>query len=289
MTGHQPPTVSLTVRRRFNAAPEVVFDAWLDPHGVGRWLFSTPDGRMERVEIDARVGGTFVVVERRGAELAEHFGRYVEIDRARRLAFDFWTSDAERPTRVTIEIEPEGGGCVLTLTHEIDAAWASFGDKVRDGWTMILDGLAPVASPGDTLLISRSFSAPRALVWSAWTDRERIVRWCCPKDFGVLFAEADVRPGGRWSTGMLSPDGTEHVAVGEYREIDPPRRLVFTHGWEGGDGPETLVTLHLMEHEGRTFMTFVQSGFATTESRDGHTSGWSEAFENLRAHVEGVG
>ena len=82
-------TVTVTVERHVAAAPGRVFDAWLDPDSVRHWLFATPDGAMERVEIDPRVGGGFTIVERRGGDLAAHFGEYVEIDRPRRLAFDF--------------------------------------------------------------------------------------------------------------------------------------------------------------------------------------------------------
>jgi len=128
------------VSRRFAAPPEAVFDAWLDPESVKHWLFATPDGAMERVEIDPRVGGGFAIVERRGADLAEHFGEYVEIDRPNRLAFDFWTSFSDERTRVTVAIAPDGDGALLTLRHE--GVWADWEEKTRQGWTMILDGLA---------------------------------------------------------------------------------------------------------------------------------------------------
>lgn len=95
---------------------------------------------MEKVEIDARVGGGFAIVERRGADLAEHHGDYVEIDRPRRLAFDFWTSFSGERTRVTVTIAPDGDGALLTLRHE--GVWADWEEKTRQGWTLILDGLA---------------------------------------------------------------------------------------------------------------------------------------------------
>lgn len=133
-------TATVTVERRLTAAPERVFDAWLDPDHAGQWLFRTPEGELERCEIDARVGGRFRIDERRGADLAEHHGEYVEIDRPRRLAFDFWTSFSEERTRVTVAIEAEGDGSRLTLTH--DGVWHGWQDKTRQGWTMILDGLA---------------------------------------------------------------------------------------------------------------------------------------------------
>ena len=132
--------VSLLVQRRFAAPPGAVFDAWLDPDGVRHWLFATADGVMEAVEIDPQVGGGFRIAERRGGELAEHFGEYVEIDRPHRLVFDFWTSFSAERTRITITIVPDGDGALLTLRH--DGVWADYEHRTRHGWTMILANLA---------------------------------------------------------------------------------------------------------------------------------------------------
>lgn len=131
---------TVTVERRFDASPETLFDAWLDPDRAGRWLFRTRDGALERCDIDARIGGGFAIAERRGADLAEHFGEYVALDRPRRLAFDFWTSFSAERTRVTVTIDPEGAGSRLTLTHE--GVWDDYKEMTRQGWTTILDGLA---------------------------------------------------------------------------------------------------------------------------------------------------
>jgi uncharacterized protein YndB with AHSA1/START domain len=138
---------AVIVERRIAASPETVFDAWLDPDRAGRWLFRTADGVLERCEIDARVGGRFRIDERRGDEVAEHFGEYVEIDRPSRLAFDFWTSFSDERTRITIDIAPDGDGSHLTLTHE--GVWEDWADKTRVGWTTILDNLAK-ALEGDS-------------------------------------------------------------------------------------------------------------------------------------------
>jgi uncharacterized protein YndB with AHSA1/START domain len=128
------------ISRNIAAPPARVFDAWLEPESVRHWLFATPDGVMERVEIDPRVGGGFRIDERRGSEIASHFGEYLEFDRPRRLAFDFWTSFSDERTRVTVTIAPDGDGSVLSLTHE--GVWADYEERTRQGWTMILDGLA---------------------------------------------------------------------------------------------------------------------------------------------------
>ena len=133
-------TVTLEVSRRIDAPPATVFDAWLDPASAREWLFATKDGVMEKCEIDARVGGRFAIIERRGEDLAEHHGEYVELDRPRRLAFDFWSSPGEERTRVTVTIEPDGDGSRVTLRH--DGVWPDYEERTRKGWTMILDGLA---------------------------------------------------------------------------------------------------------------------------------------------------
>jgi uncharacterized protein YndB with AHSA1/START domain len=141
-------TARVILERRIAASPEAVFDAWLDPEGLGQWLFRTPTGTLERVEIDPRIGGGFRVDERREDGVAEHHGEYVELDRPRRLAFDFWTSFSAERTRVTIDIVPAEGGALLTLTHA--GVRADYEDRTRQGWTMILDGLArSLARPDD--------------------------------------------------------------------------------------------------------------------------------------------
>ena len=133
-------STSVRVSRHIAAAPERVFDAWLDPATASQWLFATPGGVMERCEIEPRIGGGFKIEERRGGELASHQGEFLEIDRPRRLVFDFWTSMGEERTRITVTIAPDGDGSLITLTHE--GVWPDYEERTRHGWTMVLDGLA---------------------------------------------------------------------------------------------------------------------------------------------------
>ncbi len=137
--------VSLSVSHRFTAAPERVFDAWIDPDTAGKWLFAAPNGEMVRVEIDARVGGKFVFVDRRDGEDVEHTGEYLELDRPRRLVFSFAVPKySPVVTRVTIDIVSTETGCDLTLTHDgVLPEWAS---RTESGWTMLLEGLGRTIS-----------------------------------------------------------------------------------------------------------------------------------------------
>lgn len=134
-------TRELRVNRHFGASPERVFDAWLDPATAGKWLFATPAGEMVCLEIDARPGGSFVIVERRDGEDVEHQGEYVEIDRPERLVFTFAVPKySPLITRVELVIVPSRSGCELTLTHKgVLEEWA---ESTEQGWRDILDGLA---------------------------------------------------------------------------------------------------------------------------------------------------
>jgi len=131
---------SLRITRRFDASAERVFDAWLDPATAGRWLFATATGEMVRVEIDARVGGRFVLTDRRDGADVEHVGEYLAIDRPHRLAFTFAVPTySTLDTRVTIDIANVERGCELVLTHEgVLPAWV---EATRKGWGEILDRL----------------------------------------------------------------------------------------------------------------------------------------------------
>ncbi|MDP3855975.1 SRPBCC domain-containing protein [Phenylobacterium sp.] len=135
-------TKTISVSRRFDATPEQVFDAWIDLKLAAKFLFATPTGEIVKVEMDARVGGGFLIVDKRpGVGEASHHGTYVEIDRPRRLVFDFSVEAYSKDTtRVTVEIRPAGDGCELILTHE--DIGDEYVERTEGGWTMILEALA---------------------------------------------------------------------------------------------------------------------------------------------------
>lgn len=137
--------VNVRVTQRFSASPERVFDAWLDPELLGRWMFgpSVRDEEVVRLNVDARLNGRFSFVVRRQGQELNHVGQYLEIDRPRRLAFTWGVDqDAGDSSRVVIDIVPLDTGSELTLTHELDPAWAEYADRTQAGWTRMLDRLA---------------------------------------------------------------------------------------------------------------------------------------------------
>lgn len=279
--------LKLVVPRRFAAPPELLFDAWFDPEAIGTWLFAAPGGVPQHIEMDAREGGGFAIHQQQGEILATHFGVYREIIRPSRIVFTLATSKLGPSTLVTVDIKPDGAGSRLTITHELSPDWAAMDLSIRAGWEGILEGLARAsgeAGHGHTLIMHRTFDAPRLLVWKAWTESEHLTRWLCPAGFHVLFAENDLRPGGKWRSGMRSPEGEDYIHCGEYLEIEKPSRLVFTHSWERNDlepRANTKITVVLNERSGKTGMIFIQAGLATEESALSHQGGWSGAFDNL--------
>lgn len=128
------------VSRSFEAPAERVFDAWIDPTVASQWLYTAPGGRIVRTDIDARVGGRFVIVDRREGEDIEHHGTYLELDRPRRLVFTLRVPRySQEEDRIAVDIVASATGCNLVITHEVSPQWAA---DTKSGWTMLLDTMA---------------------------------------------------------------------------------------------------------------------------------------------------
>lgn len=116
------------------------------------------------------------------------------------------------------------------------------------------------------LVITRTFDAPRKLVWDVWTDPKHIPNWQAgPDGFTMPVCEVDLRPGGRWTYGWRNPKGHEFTATGTYREVDPPKRLVLVATTMNGE--EQVNTTTFSEENGRTTVV-VRQLFATKATRD---------------------
>lgn len=134
--------INVVTSHKYNAAPERIFETLLDPAKAKTFMFATATGKMIKAEIDAREGGSFTFIERRPGGDAEHYGKYLKIDKPKQIVFEFAVQkDAKEGDKVTIDILQLPKGCEVKLTHEISAEYEDLKERVEEGWDGILDGL----------------------------------------------------------------------------------------------------------------------------------------------------
>ena len=131
--------------------------------------------------------------------------------------------------------------------------------------------------------------APRTAVFRAWTDPDELARWWGPGAFTTAKATIDLRVGGRYELVMQPPgDAQPLLLAGEYREIDPPARLVYTWRWEAGvpDPRESLVTVEFKDLGQQTQVLLVHDRFGGPGPMEPYTTGWESGLEKLGSHFE---
>ena len=129
-----------------------------------------------------------------------------------------------------------------------------------------------------SVTIRRTFDAPRALVWRAWTDPKMMAQWFGPRMFSIPVCELDVRVGGRLRIVMRGPDGSDYPLKGVFTEVVPEERLVFTNIPTDKDGN------HLME--GETRVTFADAGGKTEMVMTSHMVGLAPIAKQMLAGME---
>ena len=141
-----------------------------------------------------------------------------------------------------------------------------------------------------TLLIKRTFQAPREKVFAAWTREEALKQWWGTEGHTVPSAEMDASEGGKYRVEMRADEGESFHLNGAFVEIRHPERLVFTFRWERGDWdyPETLVSIDFTGEGDETTVVLTHEGFPDENMREEHRGGWGECLDNLRAYL-GVG
>ena len=139
-----------------------------------------------------------------------------------------------------------------------------------------------------TLSLTRDFNAPREKVFQAWTDPQILVKWFGPKGVVTESAQIDLKVGGEYHFTLRLPDGKIVDHHGAYREIDPPKKLVFTgvldgQGCAGSEGvfAETLVTVEFQDLGGATRLVLNHDFLPTEASKESHSMGWNGSFDGL--------
>ena len=150
---------------------------------------------------------------------------------------------------------------------------------------MLNTGTLQVSTPSPReVVMTRVFDAPRHLVYEAMTRPELLKRWFGPHGWSLVVCEIDLRVGGAWRYVLEGPDGRSMGMGGEYREIVPGERTVHTESFDDYPG-DSVVTVVLTEHEGRTTLTGTVL-YESQEVRDaviesGMKHGAAETYDRL--------
>ena len=139
-----------------------------------------------------------------------------------------------------------------------------------------------------SLSITRVIPATRDRVFRAWTDPDDMRHWACPEGAEIADVSVDLSVGGAYRIAMSGPDGSSYTAFGTYREVDAPRRLVYTWDWEQPEHAvgETVVTVSFHDLGESTEVVIEHDLFPTARAAEGHREGWNscvDRFERLLA------
>jgi uncharacterized protein YndB with AHSA1/START domain len=135
-----------------------------------------------------------------------------------------------------------------------------------------------------SLQIKRFISAPRARVYAAWTDPAQLKEWWGPETVRTRNFAADVRVGGKYRWDLINQEDEEMSVFGEYRELVPEKKIVFTWKWDDDDVWEnrnSVVTVELFDAAGGTELHLRHEQLPSTESRDRHNEGWNSVLDRL--------
>jgi uncharacterized protein YndB with AHSA1/START domain len=134
------------------------------------------------------------------------------------------------------------------------------------------------------LEIRRVINAPRDRVYAAWTDPAQLTEWFGPEGVQTNELIAETRVGGKFQWSLTNAEGEKMTVRGQYRELQPGRRIVFTWQWqddEDWEDHESIVTVELSDTAGGTELRLIHTQFPNEQSRDGHNRGWQSALDKL--------
>jgi uncharacterized protein YndB with AHSA1/START domain len=145
------------------------------------------------------------------------------------------------------------------------------------------------------LVMTRTFDAPRELVFKAWTDPKQVQQWWGPHGFTNPRCEVDARPGGAIRIDMRGPNGMVYPMKAVFEEVTEPERLVFVTSAlddQGNSMFDVRNTVTLVDRRGKTELTLQARVVRTTavapQYLEGMEVGWSQSLERLEAYVRSL-
>ena len=144
------------------------------------------------------------------------------------------------------------------------------------------------------LTITRTLDAPRALVWKAWSTKEHIEKWWCPKPWKARFTGFELAAGGAFDCDMSGPNGEGHTVSGSILDVVPQSRIVFTDllvaGWRPAPNPFIGFTaIFTMEDEGARTRYVARCFHISAEDAKRHAEmGFYEGWETVATQLEEI-
>ena len=145
-----------------------------------------------------------------------------------------------------------------------------------------------MATKNLSLEIKRLIKAPRDRVYAAWTDPAQLIQWFGPEKVQTRDLIAETRVGGKFRWDLTNSEGENMTCLGEYRELQPGKKIVFTWQWDDDEDWEnhtSVVTVELFDADGGTELRLTHKQLPNEASRDGHTGGWNSALDKLEKFV----
>jgi uncharacterized protein YndB with AHSA1/START domain len=139
-----------------------------------------------------------------------------------------------------------------------------------------------------SLEIKRVIRAPRDRVYAAWTDPAQLRQWFGPENVQTRNLVADARVGGRFQWDLTNSEGKEMTVTGEYCELQPGKKVVFTWQWqddEDWEGRKSIVTVEFSDSDGGTEVRLIHEQLPSEESRDRHNEGWTSLLKKLEKFI----
>ena len=131
------------------------------------------------------------------------------------------------------------------------------------------------------LVLTRTFDAPRKLVFKVWTDPKHVAQWWGPRGCTTTIHEMDVRPGGAWRYAMRGPDGNDYPFDGVYVEVVEPERLVFDGSIHASPEQRVWTEVTFADRKGKTEVTVRQAYSFESDVTRGASVGWNQQLDRL--------
>jgi uncharacterized protein YndB with AHSA1/START domain len=139
-----------------------------------------------------------------------------------------------------------------------------------------------------SLEIKRLIKAPRDRVYAAWTDPALLREWFGPEGVRIRNLVADARAGGEFRWEVINAEGEEMTMRGEFRELEPGRKIVFSWYWEDDEVWEnrvSVVTVELSDVKDGTELRLIHEQLPNEKSRDNHEEGWASVLDKLEGFL----